>query len=39
LVITDAKDIAKELDDTCWPEIVIAVIAKLTKSLPKEWKE
>ena len=39
MVITDAKDIAKELDDTCWAEIVIAVTAKLTKALPKEWRE
>jgi transposase len=39
MVITDAKDIAKELDDTCWAEIVIAVTAKLVKALPKEWKE
>ena len=39
MVLTDAKDIAKELDDTSWPEIVIAVMSKLTKALPKEWRE
>jgi transposase-like protein len=39
MVIQDSKDIAKEMDETSWPEIILAVTAKLQKALPKEWKE
>ena len=39
LIVSDSKEIAKELEDSSWPEIVLAVVAKLQKALPKEWKE
>ena len=38
VIIEDANDIAKEMDESSWVEICEAVVAEIRKSYPKSWK-